>query len=1188
MEITSTNNFPYRKSTVLLLLFIALKSHGQLVLNQPNTSGNYTAPQSITLSPGFSTAPGASFTATIKAVSVPIQQAFSSDQNYIATYTPRVEGLVNPSDPGNTIDQVMTSIQYFDGLGRQLQNVQVKASPNLKDIVQSFVYDQFGRPSIQYQPYVAVNLTADGSYKTGNPDDLIKAFYNPSNPGAPAIATTAFPYAETQYEASPLNRVLQQGAPGSDWQLSQGHTIRSAYSTNSANEVRIWNVTANGADGSTYYQPGTLYKYITTDENGNNTIEYKDLQQKTVLKQSQSDNGYISTYYVYDDFDNLRYVIPPVPQGVTFPSGFTESDAVFRNFIYGFHYDGRNRLIEKKMPAKGWEFSIYNKIDQVVMTQDSVQRSKSTQEWTITKMDGLGRIILSAIYSHPGSTAGTSYRQYMQGQVDGQAAQWDNRDDSSLGYNITTFPATWTTALTINYYDNYSFPGGNPYPYSGGSNMIHSLLTASRTKVLNSSTGTNDMLWMVNYYDDKGRIVKQFNQNYKGGTVNAGNYDEISNTYDFTDNITKTERKNYSAGSLAVTVTSEFEYDHVNRKTKVWETINNGTRTMLAQMNYNEVGQLIDKKLHSTDGVNFVQSVDYRYNERGWLKSINNSSLTNDNGITNDDTNDIYGQQITYNDHSEASKRLYNGNISAIAWQTKVPAGLGLWQGPQSFTYSFDKLSRLILADYTTAGLTGKFNETYTYDDLGNILNLTRKNNVSGYLNNYTYNYTTGGERSNKLSSVTDGGTAAENSSFGYDANGNMKADSRKNITIVYNHLNQPQTITQGGSQFVYTYDATGKKLRTVASGSVRDYVNGIEYNNGSIEFIQTTEGRAIPGSSYIYQYMLKDHLGSVKAVFSQDGSIVSVADYYAFGSDMPTGNGLISSPGNRYKFNGIEQNNELSIDNYDAFFRSLDPKIGRWTSLDPKPDYSVSPYAAMNNNPILHSDFLGDTIQVTFHTGFLGLGAKHTVTYNQGKLTENGVEYKGKVQGFGKATVAALDAIRTGGTEGAALISDLEKGALVNIASGSNTTSPDGKNVTFDPAGQGTDMPNQDGSTGRPAYVALAHELGHVWDFQNPVKGVASGTRAWYIASDKTIIRQGEKVATWWENKVRSENNIGLREYYSFIRDEANGGKWTPDPKGGILLVPGTRQSAVVDSKGKVLDPTLNSLPKSTGGAQY
>lgn len=45
---------------------------------------------------------------------------------------------------------------------------------------------------------------------------------------------------------------------------------------------------------------------------------------------------------------------------------------------------------------------------------------------------------------------------------------------------------------------------------------------------------------------------------------------------------------------------------------------------------------------------------------------------------------------------------------------------------------------------------------------------------------------------------------------------------------------------------------------------------------------------------------------------------------------------------------------------------------------------------------------------------------------------------------------------------------------------------------------------------------------------------------------------------------------------------------KWTPDPKGGILMVPGTRQSAVVDSKGKVLDHTFNSLPKTTGGAQY
>jgi len=65
------------------------------------------------------------------------------------------------------------------------------------------------------------------------------------------------------------------------------------------------------------------------------------------------------------------------------------------------------------------------------------------------------------------------------------------------------------------------------------------------------------------------------------------------------------------------------------------------------------------------------------------------------------------------------------------------------------------------------------------------------------------------------------------------------------------------------------------------------------------------------------------------------------------------------------YGYQGSEADNEIkgNGNSYTTEFRQLDPRLGRWLSLDPMMDKLPwqSPYCSMDNNPIWHNDKKGD-----------------------------------------------------------------------------------------------------------------------------------------------------------------------------------------------------------------------------------
>ena len=138
--------------------------------------------------------------------------------------------------------------------------------------------------------------TNNGTFRTGDQEAILQSYYSGLHPNdfTEGIAASN-PFSEKVLEASPLNRVLEQAAPGTDWAVGNGHTIQFDYQTNSTEEVRLFEVALTDTYEPTlietgFYNSGELYKTITKDENhdgtstkNHTTEEFKDKQGRVVI-----------------------------------------------------------------------------------------------------------------------------------------------------------------------------------------------------------------------------------------------------------------------------------------------------------------------------------------------------------------------------------------------------------------------------------------------------------------------------------------------------------------------------------------------------------------------------------------------------------------------------------------------------------------------------------------------------------------------------------------------------------------------------------------------------------------------------------------------------------------------------------------------------------------------------------------
>ncbi|SHH89484.1 RHS repeat-associated core domain-containing protein [Chryseobacterium oranimense] len=999
----------HKKIYISIGLVLGMYHYGQVVLNSPPAPNTEKAdPQSIRMLPGFSfNSVSGTFRAyiggsssnnpgnTYTPVTVDYSTNISNTENYIYT-----RQYLVPTEVSNGSLQQIQSIQFFDGLRRPKQSVSIKSTPTGKDLVIHIPYDGFGR---QVDSWLPVPMSSQNGNIQSEVESSANTYYQGNG------INDSFPFSHKNLENSPLDRLLSQKNPGTDW---QNKPVTFGYDTNTTGEVKKYTTTTSWVDGATSselnasgtYGEAQLYKNTVIDEDNNKTIEYKnDKGQIILVRKVISSSENVDTYYVYNEYDQLAFVIPPLAS-----ASASISAAVLDHLCYQYKYDGRNRLVEKKLPGKGAEQMVYNKKGQIILYRDIVLKNgipnfTADNSWAFTKYDQFGRIVYTGI-----SRDGTS-RQNIQTSIDNQPAgiSYETRGGNlvlngiNTGYGNVSYPTSIDKVLTVNYYDTYpqdapaipaTILGKEVLPQDVQSSNVSTkgLSTASYVKNVENDNWTKT----YTYYDKKGRAISAYSVNHLGGYTKTESFLKFSGVPEYT----LTEHKRAADGTK-VNIKETFEYDHQERLVRHWHQVNGGAQELLAENLYNDLGQIQTKNVGNTTG-SALQNVKYAYNIRGWLTKVNEPS---------DLQNKLFAYELRYNrpDSQFSGSARYNGNISQMSWITQSDAVM------RNYSYEYDPLNRLKEGRFWDAMNLdkGEYYEQLTYDLNGNIKTLLRRGRqLPGYtapevMDNLEYHYENG-EQSNKLAYLKEIGTGnalsgyplssgSTGSTIIYDLNGNMTVQQDKSISsIQYNYLNLPEKITQNSKVTDYTYRADGIKVKKIFGTDTTDYLDGFQYENSTLKFLPTSEGYFnFETGKYVYNYI--DHLGNVRLSYFKNASgaeIIEESNYYPFGLKHEGYNVFSGNPAYKYKYNGKELQ-ETGMYDYGARMYIAD--LGRWGVVDPLAETSRrwNPYTYAYNNPIRFVDPDGMLAMPPEGSGGFNIGQIWTDSYGSWVRVNEGWE---------------------------------------------------------------------------------------------------------------------------------------------------------------------------------------------------
>ena len=820
-------------------------------------------------------------------------------------------------------EHAVTTVSYSDGLGRPCISVTTGQSAGEYTAFTLTEEDAVGLHRKEWQPAIL-----DG-YKPYwiSPDDIKKL----------SREANRDQYSYTETECDMLGQVRSVSGPGEYWK-SNGKkvTIRRVINTNEKDPKyavkRYTALNTSKVEENGYWPAGSLKGEERIDEDGHVTIVFTDIfSQKVLERKLNGTDSFLDTYYVYDDYGRLRFVLSPM---------YAHENNIGK-YAYEYRYDTYGRCKAKRIPGCSSESFWYDADGHLVFTRNGTLRQKG--RFRFIYYDNLGRKVLQGTCSQkPSQTESVAFR----------AKRTKESGICGTGYTASYIPPDAKLEYAY-YYDDYDFLNLDSF-------SIHKKLFPKNPSLLKRATGMKTGWTLAT--TDGGRVYgvcRYTDRGWPAETKESMPGDRTLTTltsYSFTGKPLKTLYELRHNGEVdSATVKCEYSPNNDNL-IEEYVSCNGAPFHRILVLKYDRLGRLVRRHLPNNAG-----DVDYSYNVRGWTTQVKHKAYTE-----NISYDGLFNGCIT------ATENLYSGILPDI-----------------HYDYYYDQLGRLKGASTSESA---NYSVDIDHDYNGNIMSMIRwgLNNKKSYgIIDFLFFSRFG----NQIQSVEDkAGSLVYDGSFDfkpsgsggtyeYNPNGSLTRDPDKGITISYAETGTPQRMVfDEGEEMHYNYDAEERKLKvtwsTDTSGSSQssdgnkivrtpgpivknceEYIGPFVLKEGSLDRFLFDGGFCLTRED-AYFYYLRDHLGSIRAVIYEGGDVVQANSYYPLGGVYASRNAGFQD----YKFSGKEFDHHYGLNLYDFGARMYDPALGEWTSVDPlaEKNYKTSPYSYCQGDPVNLIDVKG------------------------------------------------------------------------------------------------------------------------------------------------------------------------------------------------------------------------------------